>query len=311
VPATSASPSEPISGYRLLARLSSDETGTIFKAKQVAMDRLVALKVLPPKMTANRPFVDSFLREARDAGQLNHPNLVRVHEVGHIGNYYFYSMELVQGQSLEDNIKHGGRMPPTRALQVTKEVVKAVEHMATKGLLHGEISPEVVIITNEGAVKVLLAGLGRSRGDNTRFLVGDRFHYVAPERALSDQFDARADLYSAGGLLYYMLTGQHPYTGANANQVLDKHFSAPIPNPKEIITDLAADVAKVVTKAMSKNRPERFAGPREMLEAIDKGLAVLKPRGTRRTKLGTRATRHTTTGAAAVRLKRRRRRRRR
>ncbi len=318
VPATKSSPTEPISGYKLLARISTDETGTIFKAKQVAMDRLVALKILPPKMTADRAFVDRFLKEARDAGQLNHPNLVRVHEVGHIGNYYFYSMELVQGQTVGESIKHGGRMPPARALQVTLEVVKAIDHMNSKNLPHGEISPDAVTLTNEGTVKVLLAGLGRSRGDNTRFLVGDRYHYVAPERALSDNFDVRADLYSAGALLYYSLTGQHPYTGANANQVLDQHFSAAVPNPKEVLPDLAADVAKVATKAMCKNRTERFGDPQEMLAAIEKGLAVVKPRGARRTKLGTRATRHTTTGAAAgtgagagaVRRKRRRKRRR-
>jgi serine/threonine-protein kinase len=315
VPATRPSLAEPISGYKLLARLGTDETGTIFRAKQVAMDRLVALKILPPKMTANRAFVDNFLKEARDAGQLNHPNLVRVHEVGHIGNYYFYSMELVQGQSLEENIKHGGRMPPTRALQVTMEVVKAIEHMSSKGILHGEISPEVVSITNEGAVKVLLAGLGRARKDNTRFLVGDRYHYVAPERALSENFDVRADLYSAGALLYYALTGQHPYTGANANQVLDQHFTAPVPNPKEVTTDLAADVAKVVTRSMAKNRTERFGSPQEMIAAIEKALQAAKPRGTRgtrRTRMATKAgTRHTTTGATGIRLKRRRRKRRR
>jgi len=312
VPATSTSPSEPISGYKLLARLSTDDTGTIFRAKQVAMDRLVALKVLPPKMTADRAFVDRFLKEARDAGQLNHPNLVRVHEIGHIGNYYFYSMELVQGQTVTQSIKQGGRMPPARALQVTLEVVKAIEHMDSRNLLHGEISPDAVRLTDEGAVKVLLAGLGRSRSDNTRFLVNERYHYVAPERAISDQFDVRADLYSAGALLYYSLTGQHPYTGANANQVLDQHFSAAVPNPKDVITDLAADVARVCTKAMCKNRTERFGDPREMIAAIEKGLAVLKPRGTRRTRLGTRTTRHTTsTSTKAVRLKRRRRRRRR
>ncbi|MHC4914392.1 MAG: serine/threonine-protein kinase [Planctomycetota bacterium] len=309
VPATKSSSAEPIHGYKLLARLSADETGTIFKAKQVAMDRLVALKVLPPKMTADRSFVDNFLREARDAGQLNHPNLVRVHEIGRTGNYFFYSMELVQGQTLEQNIKLGGRMPAARALQVTMEVVKAIEHMSSKSLLHGEISPEAVTVTNEGAVKVLLAGLGRSRADNTRFLVGDRYHYVAPERALADAFDVRADLYSAGAVLFYSLTGQHPYTGSNANQVLDQHFSAPVPNPKEIVTELAADVAKVVTKAMAKNRTERFGSPAEMIQAIEKAINATKPRRTgRSTRAGTR---HTTTGTRAVRLRRRRRRRRR
>jgi serine/threonine-protein kinase len=309
VPARPPTAAEPISGYKLLVRLSTDETGTIFKARQVAMDRLVALKVLPPRMTADRSFVDNFLREARDAGQLNHPNLVRVHEVGRTGNYYFYSMELIQGQSLEQNIKMGGRMPPARALQVTMEVVKAIEHMAGKNIIHGEISPEAVTVTNEGGVKVLLAGLGRSRADNTRFLVGERYHYVAPERALTDTFDVRADLYSAGAVLHYALTGQHPYTGTNANQVLSQHFSAPVPNPKTILTDLAADVARVVTKAMAKNRTERFGTPAEMIAAIEKALATTKPRTVRGT--GVVGTRHTTTGAAAIRLQRHRRLRRR
>jgi serine/threonine-protein kinase len=312
VPAQKPSSSEPISGYKLQSRLSTDETGTVFKAQQIAMDRLVALKVLPPKMTKDRSFVDDFLREARDAGQLNHPNLVRVHEVGRTGNYYFYSMELVQGQTLENSIKLGGRMPAARALQVAAELLRAVDHMAGKNVIHGEISPSTVVMTDEGAIKVLLARLGRARQNNTRFLLGDNYHYVAPERVLTDTYDVRADLYSVGAVLYYALTGQHPYSGANANQVLDQHFSAPVPNPKDVVPDLAADVARVVTRGMAKNRTERFGGPREMLEAIEAAQAVSKPRLARGTGFSTtrQTTQQTSTGAARARLQRRRRRRR-
>jgi serine/threonine-protein kinase len=314
IPATRTSPAEPISGYQLQARLSKDETGAVFRAKQIAMDRLVALKVLPPSMTADRAFVDRFLKEARDAGQLNHPNLVRVHEVGHIGQYYFYSMELVQGLTVSESIRRSGRMPPARALQVTAEMVRAVEHMSSKGIVHGEISPDAVTLSDEGAVKVLLAGLGRARAESTRFLVGERCHYVAPERVVSSDFDVRADLYSAGAVLYFMLTARHPYTGANPNQILDQHFSAAVPNPKEVLPELAAGVARVVTKSMRKNRTERFGSPADMLAAIDRGLEALKPRGTRRATVGTRGTRSTKmtgTRSASVRLRRRRKRRRR
>ena len=311
VPTSQPVPGEPIKGYKLMSRVSTDETGAIFKAKQVAMDRLVALKVLPPKMTQDHTFVERFLQEARDAGQLNHPNLARVHEVGRTGRYYFYSMELVEGKRLDENIRLGGPMHAPRALQVTMEICKAIDHMAGKNILHGEISPQAVVITSEGAVKLLLAGLGGSREGRTRFLVGDRFHYVAPERALSDTYDVRADLYSAGAVLYFALTGQHPYGGANANEVLNQQFSSPPPDPREVSPALAADVVKVVTKAMSKNRTARFGGPDEMIAAIEQAMAAARPHrphGTRGTRKATRL--GTTTRTRAPKLRRRRRKRR-
>jgi serine/threonine-protein kinase len=303
-PASQGAPGEPIKGYKIISRISQDETGAIFKARQLAMDRLVALKILPPKMTADRAFVDRFLTEARNAGQLNHPSLTRVHEIGRTDKYYFYSMELVEGKTLEDNIKLGGRMEALRALQVIREVCRAVEHMAAKGLVHGEISPRAVTITGEGVVKLSMAGLGGARG-STRYLVGDRYHYVAPERALSSKFDVRADLYSAGALLYYGLTGQHPYTGANANEVLSQSFSQPPPDPRLVVPELAADVARVVVKAMDKDPAGRYRSPAEMLAALEPAMAAAKPRAG----LGARPPTRVKTAAVARRIYHRRRRR--
>ena len=276
-PVAPAAPGEPIKGYKILTRISQDETGAIFKARQLAMDRLVALKVLPPKMTADRVFVDRFLTEARNAGQLNHPSLTRVHEIGRTDKYYFYSMELVEGKSLEENIKLAGRMEAIRALQVIMEVCRVIEHMAAKGLTHGEISPQAVTTTTEGTVKLSMAGLGGLRS-STRYLLGDRYHYVAPERALSSRFDVRADLYSAGAVLFYALTGQHPYTGSNANQVLSQSLALPPPDPRSVIPELAAAVAKVVTKAMAKDPNERFRNAAEMIAAVEAAMAAAKPR---------------------------------
>ena len=276
-PMAPAAPGEPIKGYKILTRISQDETGAVFRARQLAMDRLVALKVLPPKMTADRVFVDRFLTEARNAGQLNHPSLTRVHEIGRTDKYYFYSMELVEGKSLEENIKLAGRMEAIRALQVIMEVCRAIEHMAAKGLTHGEISPQAVITTTEGTVKLSMAGLGGSRS-STRYLLGDRYHYVAPERALSSRFDVRADLYSAGAVLFYALTGQHPYTGSNANEVLSQSFALPPPDPRSVVPELAAAVAKVVTKAMAKDPNERFRNAAEMIAAVEAAQSAAKPR---------------------------------
>ncbi len=274
----SSTPGEPIKGYKILGRISQDDTGAVFKARQLAMDRLVALKVLPPKMTADRVFVDRFLTEARNAGQLNHPSLTRVHEIGRTDKYYFYSMELIEGKSLEENIKLGGRMEAVRALQVVMELCRAVEHMASKGLIHGEISPQSLIITSEGTVKLTMAGLGSGARKGTRFLLGDRYHYVAPERALTNKFDSRADLYSAGAVLYYALTGQHPYSGANANQVLNQSLSMAPPDPRTVVSELPADVAKVVVKAMAKEPNERFRNAPEMIAAIEVAMVAAKPR---------------------------------
>jgi Protein kinase domain len=265
---------EPISGYKLLSRLAVDKTGTVFKARQTAMDRLVALKVLPPSKTSDAQFVETFFKEARSAGQLNHPNLVRVHEVGRTGRYYFYSMELIQGRTLSELVVKNGHVHPSKALALTVDVLKAIEHMSSKNMHHGELCPDAITITKQKTVKVLLYGLGQARSANTRYLIGDRCHYVAPERIITHDCDVRADIYSAGAVLFYMLTGQHPFPGANPNDVLNQHVSAPIPDPREYIDGISSNTAGIVMKALAKKRTKRFGSPGEMISSIERILAA-------------------------------------
>jgi serine/threonine protein kinase len=221
-------------------------------------------------------------------------------------------MELVEGKSLEENVKLGGRMESQRAVQMSLEVCRAIEHMAAKGLVHGDLWPRTVILLNEGGVKLAMGALGGARSAD-RFLIGGRHNYVAPERVGAGRPDIRADIYSAGGVLFYALTGQHPFTGVEPRAVLSPNYQGPVPDPRTVLPNLFTTVATVVCRAMARNPDERYRTPAEMVAALETAAAAIKPRATGTThrpatrpvtrpstRLGTPATRH-------LRIRRRRR----
>jgi serine/threonine-protein kinase len=182
-----------IGGYELLATLGKGGMGVVFKARQVSMDRVVALKVLPPHLAENEAFVQRFLREARSAAKLNHPNVVQGIDVGQAEGHYYFAMEFVDGSTVKEMIKQQGRLDEKTALNIVGAVARALEHAHEHGIIHRDIKPDNIMVTRKGEVKLADLGLARTtEKPDTMTIEGTALgtpYYMAPE-----QVRAQADI---------------------------------------------------------------------------------------------------------------------
>jgi serine/threonine protein kinase len=261
-----------VKGYQILQVKGEGSMGTVYRAHQLSMDRTVALKVLPPERTRDQRFVEEFLSEARNAGRLNHPNLIHVHEVNKSGDVYYYSMEYIEGVRLDEWMDEceGGRVDPKRAAQVFIQIAGALDYGFRAGVIHREIRLNSIMVCEDGQAK--LADLGLTKGETTRFLDGENAGYVAPEQITAEPVDTRTDIYCLGCCLYHCLTGETPFAGNSPKEVLNRRLTAPTPNPLEHHPNLPPDLARVVMKMMARNPADRYQTPAEAAEAL-KGVS--------------------------------------
>ncbi len=259
-----------IKGYKITQVIGEGSMGIVYKAHQISMDRTVALKVLPAEKTKDQRFVEEFLTQARAMGRLNHPNLIRVHEVGKSGETYYYSMEYVDGQRLDEWMDEceGGRLDAKEAVKVFVQIAAALDYGFRAGVIHREIRPNSVLVGDDGQAK--LSELGLTKDEHTRFLDGENAYYVAPEQAKGLPVNTQADIYSLGCCLFHCLTGEPPFQGGSPKEVLSRRLVAVTPDPRELNPDLPQSLADVVMRMMARESKERFQTPAEIAEALKK-----------------------------------------
>jgi hypothetical protein len=264
-----------IAGYRIEGQIGSGGMGQVYRATQLSMNRQVAFKVLAPKLAGNPRFRERFLREARAAGRLHHPNLIAVHDVGEADGLMFFSMELVEGQSLKDLLAERGTVPETRALELTRQTLEALRYAHGNGLIHRDIKPDNLMLTTAGVVKV--ADLGLSRSADAEVAGEDLFktqagaimgtpHYMAPEQARdAHSVDHRADLYAVGATLYHLVCGTTPFTGTAPMEVVIRAGTQPLTFPEPGPTP---SMRVLIARLMAKKPEERYATAAEAVEAV-------------------------------------------
>jgi serine/threonine-protein kinase len=258
-----------IKGYKILQVVGEGSMGTVYRAHQISMDRIVALKVLT--QTKNQAFVEQFLTEARNAGRLNHPNLIRVHEVGRSGTLYYYSMEYVDGLTLGELMDEfeGGRLDPKRAANIFLQIAAALDHGYRMNIIHREIRPKSIMITEGDQAK--LDGLGLTKDEVTRFLSGENAHYVSPEQAKGQPADTRSDVYSLGCCMYHALTGEPPFTGTGGpKEILGRRLITDVPDPRQVNPSIPPDLATVCMTMMARDTKSRYQTPAELMDALKK-----------------------------------------
>ena len=268
-----------LGGFELLEKLGQGGMGSVFTARQKELDRVVALKVLSPRLARNQEFVQRFLREARSAGRLNHPNIVAAIDVGESEGFYYFAMEYVDGETLADVLAREGRLPEARALAVATDVARALDHAHHKGLIHRDVKPANIMITRDGRVRVTDFGLARLAGAAAADADPERFvgtpAYAAPEQVRSEpDIDCRADIFALGVTLFQMLTGELPFQGANPMAIAAAILTEPLPPLRKLRPDLSQAAARVVEKMTAKDRAERFANPAEAIAALERAVAA-------------------------------------
>jgi serine/threonine-protein kinase len=293
-------PVSEVNGFEILEKIGKGAMGAVFKARQRSLDRIVALKILPPNIAANATFIERFQREARTSAKLCHPNIVQGIDVGQDprSKLWYFAMEYVDGPSLRAVIRKRKVFEEHRALKIAHEVVCALEAIDRAGMIHRDIKPDNILLTSDGAVKVADLGLARfSGGDAEMTQMGQAVgtpHYMSPEQVRGDaDVDIRADLYALGATLFHMVTGEAPFSGGSSIEIMTKHLHDPVPLANEINPKVSADCTKLIAKLMEKKREQREQTPQHLRKTIEALLARSSaPKHSSPATLAQRHTRH-------------------
>lgn len=263
-----------IPGYKIMGKLGSGAMAVVYKAKQLSLDRTVAIKVLPNKFAEKSNYVDRFYKEGQLAAKLNHNNIVQAIDVGESNGMYYFVMEYVEGKSIYDDLAKGVIFEEKDALDIMIQLASALEHAHAQGLIHRDIKPKNVMITNSGIVKLADLGLARAASDveAAQAEKGKAFgtpFYIAPEQIRGEvDIDGRADIYGLGATFYHMVTGTVPFKGANPGEVMKKHLNEPLIPPDHINSKLSAGVSEIIETMMAKNKRERYSNPSDLLQDL-------------------------------------------
>jgi serine/threonine-protein kinase len=268
-------PPRQIPGYQLLGRLGAGAMATVYKARQLSLDRLVAVKILPKKFSKNPEFVERFYAEGRAAAKLNHPNIVAALDVGRHGDAHYFIMEYVEGHTVHEHLIKEGPYPEANALAVTIQVAKALNHAHQAGLIHRDVKPKNILIASKGLAKLADMGLARAISDReaAEAEAGKAFgtpYYISPEQIRGIvNIDLRADIYNLGATLYHMVTGRPPFEGPDVSAILMKHLDEPIVPPDHINPALTNGICEIVELCMAKDPAKRYATTTDLIEDLE------------------------------------------
>ncbi len=260
-----------IGRYEIISKPGEGGFGAVYKARLTGSERLVAVKVLPPALARNRDYVARFRREAKVAARLNHPNIVMAIEAGKSAGYNYFAMEYVPGESAAKRIDRKGSFPESEALAVAYYMASALQYAHQEGLVHRDIKPDNIFLTQDGGAKLGDLGLARFTDESaTRLTVSGTIigspYYISPEQVRGDRkVDIRSDIYSLGATLYHMTTGQVPFDGENVVSVLNMHINEKLPWPADVKHGLSNNICHLITNMMAKAPSDRYQTPHELL----------------------------------------------
>jgi serine/threonine protein kinase len=262
-----------IGGYRLDQLLGSGLLGAVYQATQLSMNRKVAVKIFDPDLLAqDKAWAERFIKEARKLGSLVHENLVQVHECGQDKELLWYSMELVEGKTLQQLLERDDTLEPTLALLVVQRAADALFAAHSKGVLHRDVRPGNIMLTEQGGIKILDLGLtevlSTQRDSRAESASLGSVHYMAPEQTTQEKIDHRADIYSLGCTLYHLLAGRPPYDEKTARAVIAAHLSGSVPSLRNDRPDLPEKIDEIVQCMLNKNPEWRYSSMREVSKEI-------------------------------------------
>jgi hypothetical protein len=294
------SPRSEIRGYAIERELGRGGMGTVYLARQLSLDRAVALKVMSKRWANDPVFVARFTREAFASAQLSHPNIVQIHDIGEADGARFFSMEYVRGKSLADVVKAQGKLDPETAVGYVLQAARGLKHAHERGMIHRDVKPDNLLLDDQGLVKVADLGLVKTpnlpRADDqlteasmsarsgllslppemtgARIALGTPA-YMSPEQCRdAAAVDHRADIYSLGCTLYVLVTGRPPFDGTTAVELMSKHAYDPLVPPEQLVHRVPKELSAVIQKMMAKDAADRFQDMSEVVRTLEAWLGV-------------------------------------
>jgi predicted Ser/Thr protein kinase len=266
--------------YALERELGRGGMGVVYLARELKLERRVALKVLPQALCGDADLRERFLREARTAAQLQHPGVVPIYRADELAGCAFFTMAYVEGETLAQRIRRAGPLPPTDAVRILREVARALAYAHARGVVHRDIKPENILLdAATGAAVVTDFGIAKSASASTLtadgHVLGTVF-YMSPEQVNGEPLDGRSDLYALGVVGYYALAGRLPFDGTST-AVLVAHATRPAPPLATVAPGLPAGLCAVIDRCLAKDRAARFATGDELAAALAEGLATPAP----------------------------------
>ncbi len=265
-------PGEELGGFRLERAIGAGGMGAVYLALDRALDRHVALKILPPEQARDPESVQRFYQEARAAARLDDENIARVYSIAGDRGYHFIAFEFVEGTTLREQVDARGPLPPAEVVSLTLQVAGGLVHAAERGLVHRDIKPSNLIVTPQGRVKLVDMGLARhfERGGHDTGLTQSgmtlgTFDYISPEQARDPRdVDVRSDLYSLGCTMFHALTGRPPFPDGTVLQKLLQHQEEPAPDVRAGHPEIPVALGALVRKLMEKDRDRRYQTPQQL-----------------------------------------------
>ncbi len=274
-----------LGNLKIISEIGRGGMGVVYLAEHKTLDKKFAVKSLSPALTEDFQFRERFYQEARNQALLDHPNIVQATDFFEDNQQFFFVMEYVDGSDLGEIIRTRGKLPEDEALAIFKLILEGLDYAHNKGIIHRDVKSPNVIIDASGRPRITDFGIAVMFGSQRHTEVGTPVGtawYMSPEQITNPQnIDHRSDVYSAGILLYEMLTGEMPFDGNSEFSIKEKQVNAPRPDPREKNPEISAELAKIVLKAINKNPDNRFHGCAEFLDFIKKYEASKTPIPTR------------------------------
>lgn len=267
-----------IGNYEVLRRIGAGGMGEVYLARQVTLDRSVAIKFISAKCSENQEYIERFIRESRSAAKLNHPNIVTVYDAAIHEDVFYFAMEYIEGQNLSEYLKNGRKFNELDVLRYGETIANALAYTHKEGIIHRDVKPSNLIVTAKGELKLMDLGLAKELSGTSDSITGlgvvvGTAQYMSPEQIRAEKdLDGRTDIYALGATLYHLATGQLPFSGKSAVEIMSKHLTEPLTPPKSINPGLTEECSNVIMKMMAKKREDRF----QDMDAVSHELARIQ-----------------------------------
>jgi hypothetical protein len=262
-----------IGNYRIVEKIGAGGMGVVYKAIDMHLDRVVAVKALSPEFSGNPMLLERFRGEARAQAQLNHPNLATLYAFLVQDEVAYMVMEFVDGETFHAMVTRRGAIPAEEAAPLFRQALAGIGHAHRLGIVHRDIKPSNIMLNREGVVKVMDFGLAKVTGDHGVTRTGVRLgtaYYMSPEQVLVKPADARSDIYSLGATLYEILAGQAPFHADSEFEILNDHVNTPPPPPTRLHPQIPSGIEHSVLKALAKNPDHRFQTAEQFSAALER-----------------------------------------